>query len=177
MAMVDDTEFENKRNFCEENNCKPEFCVKEIPEEHRGLNSKTSKRAKLNDDTASNLFGTLFNKILGDYTYLNPISTGAILDATSLEAMAECRANNYNATEYGTPTLECGEYNETSCEQNDYIIVVTNETDIDDYCLPDDFYCDDGNLCTTNPWDSDDLTFTSTPISCPKATSFDSAEG
>ena len=167
-------------NWCEKKGCTQEVCPKNVPDEdRRRLNSKSSKQAKYLQPMIDNdLYGTDYNKILEKYTVLDPISTGAVLDATSLEEMAECRASNYNTTEYGTPSLECGEYNLSSCEENDYIIVETNETDIDDnFCLPDDFYCIDDDLCTMNTWDPDNFTCTTTPVSCPDGQSCDSVDG
>lgn len=70
-----------------------------------------------------NFTGTDFNEILRMHTVLNPIETGAVLDATSFEDITSCRANNYNAIESESPLLECGDYNEFQCDLNDYMIM------------------------------------------------------
>ena len=173
-----DDDVTTKKKSCKKKNCPTARCT---TNKGRGLHSKASKGAKLNapvDLIDVDLFGTDFNKIIKKYTVLDPISTGAVLDATSLEEMAKCRASNYNATEYESPTLECDDYNQSSCEENDYLIVVTNETDVDDnFCLPDDFYCNDDNLCTLNTWDPYNFSCESTPINCPNEQSCDPADG
>jgi hypothetical protein len=107
----------------------------------------------------ANLSGIEFNDALRNYTDLASNTTGAVPyeDATSVEDLAVCRAKNFNATEYDKLSLECGQYANSSCKNNDYIIVDSNETEINGtsaYCLPDDFHCADqsGDLCTIDTW-------------------------
>jgi hypothetical protein len=71
--------------------------------------------------------GTDFNVLLGQYTSLEPIETGAVLDATNLEDVTECRTNNYSVETKKSATLWCKERDEKSCDENDFII--ENRTD------------------------------------------------
>lgn len=76
-----------------------------------------------------NLTNVDFNVVIGKYTRLNPVETGAIMNATRLEDLNVCRANNYNVLEHQSPLLGCGEYDALQCDFNDYIIMDTNKTD------------------------------------------------
>jgi hypothetical protein len=131
------------------------------------------------------LYGIEFNVALTQYTNnLQPNTTGAVLveNTTNIEDLAVCRANNYNATEYGTPSLECGQYANNTCEANDYIIVESNETSTnitDSICLPDNFYCTEvsADLCTIDTWDEVENVCTSVPVTCPDKQSCDPVDG
>lgn len=84
------------------------------------------------------LYDTDFNGVIGEYTVLDTVETGAIADATSLDHLAICRASNYNFTEYWSPTLTCEEYEEYECQDNDYL---DNDSDDIEICLPDEVSC------------------------------------
>jgi hypothetical protein len=129
-----------------------------------------------------NFTGTYFSDIIVQYTHLDPLSTGALLadNETNLEDISICRASNYNATEYETPSLECQEFNNSHCDDNDYI-VLSNETDsnITDFCLPDDYYCTvmSDDLCTNDTWDELENVCRNTPVTCPESQSCDPMDG
>jgi hypothetical protein len=87
----------------------------------------TNERSMLGGDFA----GTDFNDVLGEYTNLDPISTGAVLGASNLEHVAECRAGNYYAVDHNSPTLTCDDYDSFMCDANDYMVKNDNQT----FCL------------------------------------------
>ncbi|KAL3804268.1 hypothetical protein ACHAWO_012447, partial [Cyclotella atomus] len=86
-----------------------------------------NKRSMIEGDFA----GTDFNDVLGEYTTLDPLSTGAVLGPSNLEHDAECRANSYYAIDHNSPTLICEDYESNRCDANDYMIKKENET----FCL------------------------------------------
>jgi hypothetical protein len=96
-----------------------------------------NKRSMIEGDFA----GTDFNDVLGEYTTLDPLSTGAVLGPSNLEHDAECRANSYYAIDHNSPTLICEDYESNRCDANDYMIKKENETFClnvvrNDCCLP-----------------------------------------
>lgn len=147
----------------------------------RHLRSVHVTRSMIQED----LYGIEFNVALTQYTNnLQPNTTGAVLveNTTNIEDLAVCRANNYNATEYGTPSLECAQYANNTCEANDYIIVESNETSTnitDSICLPDNFYCTEvsADLCTIDTWDEVENICNSVPVACPHKQSCDPVDG
>lgn len=177
-------EYKGKKRWCKKNNCKLRVCSKNrrlrslmSSQNSRGLRSKTVKPEPLVTD---DFYDKSFNEVLGKYAVLDPIDTGAVLDATSLEDLVECRASSYNATEYDTPTLKCEAFANSSCDDNDYIDVESNETDnnvTQEFCLPDDYYCEDADLCTEDTWDPDYETCHNVPVSCPQYQSCDPVDG
>ena len=74
-----------------------------------------------------------FNAALQLHTILDPITSGGVLgDSTSsLQDLAECRANNYNSARYKSPILKCKQYDEYSCDTNDYAKTKGGEDDDD----------------------------------------------
>ena len=116
--------------------CKSIGCpVNECPNKKKGKKKKNkNKQSILLNETLrflieKDLLGTDFNDALNDYTDLKPVVSGAVLDATGLEELALCRANNYNIEENDEPIITCEEYEESDCEINDYLIVEGNETE------------------------------------------------
>jgi hypothetical protein len=96
-----------------------------------------NKRSMIEGDFA----GTDFNDVLGEYTTLDPLSTGAVLGPSNLEHVAECRANSYYAIDHNSPTLTCEGYERNRCHANDYMVKKENETFClnevrNDCCLP-----------------------------------------
>jgi hypothetical protein len=172
-----------KKKGCEEDECPVNYGRRKLSGEvgdsrivnHLRSPKPLTERLMIEDD----LTGIEFNDAIEQFTDYEPISTGAVLDATNLKDVAECRASNYNATEYNTPTLECGEYNESSCADNDYVVVESNSTDANetDYCLPDDFYCNDNDKCTVDSWDSNSLSCNNAPVTCSSNQSCDPVDG
>jgi hypothetical protein len=181
------TVYKNKKEQCMKIGCKVKVCGGNKRRNRvmtRAIYPSTNNLRSLQSVPHQNilvgdLYGTDFNEVLEEHTDLDPISTGAIVDATSLEDVAECRASNYNATEYDTPTLECGEYNESSCADNDYVVVESNTTEANGtgYCLPDDFYCNDDNKCTVDSWDSVTMHCRNVPLNCSANQSCDPVDG
>jgi hypothetical protein len=64
--------------------------------------------------------GIDFNAALKKYTVLEPITTGAVVDATSLADVSDCRANSYNRKKRDFNTLSSEEYQAAECDDNDY---------------------------------------------------------
>jgi hypothetical protein len=122
-----------KKQYCTSNGCckcpsNKKGRVRQLLDHNRNVDF-VNERILIEED----LFGTDFNDILVRYTDLDPIESGAVLDATSVEDVAVCRGNNYNATENGSPTLTCGEYKEAECKINDYYVV--NDTKSNETCI------------------------------------------
>lgn len=123
-SMTEDQVQEFKQ-YCKKIGCKKNKCPwKKKKNSLRLLRTETGRFLIEGD-----LLGTNFNDVLGEYTDLAPVETGAVLDATSLEDLAVCRANNYNIVENDEPLLTCEEYEEAGCETNDYLIIEANETE------------------------------------------------
>ena len=77
---------------------------------------------------------TDFNEILKNYAVLQTVETGAVLDATKLNDVTECRANNYSVQEHGSATLTCEKWNKKSCDdRNDYLNIYPEEDDAGDF--------------------------------------------
>jgi hypothetical protein len=184
-------QLQKKKKYCKRRNCSENVCsgtkkrerrrklgrvIENVPVV-RNLRTSTAKQRLLKD-----LSGIEFNDAIRNYTNLDSNTTGAVLDVTSVNHLAVCRANNFNATEYDTASLECEQYANSSCENNDYVIVDSNETEINGtgaYCLPDDFYCEDqsGDLCTNSTWYTNESICVNTPRACPTDESCDPTDG
>lgn len=116
------------KQYCVDLGCKPSKCPKKKKKKKmtslRLLQSET-QRFSIEED----LLDTNFKDVLGKYTDLAPVETGALLDATSLDDLTICRANNYNVAENDEPILTCEEYEEADCKTNDYLIIDANATE------------------------------------------------
>ena len=154
-----------------------------ITQHLRSLKHTTAQRTLIEED----LNGIKFQQALAQYTRLEPNETGAVLNATNLEDLATCRANNFNAVVDDNPTLECEEYANRTCDVNDFITVDSNETETayivvdssssEAFCLPDDYSCIDEDYCTIDTWDEMEEICKNTPVSCPINQSCDPTNG
>lgn len=103
--------------------CKEKNCNK-CPKNKRRVRRQMSVVGRaLTDESlhAENWTDIDLNSILVNYTGLDPIATGAVLDATDLESLAICSASHYNYTEYGGRYyITCEDYENATCHVNDY---------------------------------------------------------
>lgn len=120
-------ELDTVKDACKKVGCKKKKCPKNKKKERRLDESQqqkyhlralqtTSERYMIGDD----LTDIDFNDALEKYTILEPITSGAVIDATNLTDVAICRANSYNSQTYNHEVLTEKEYDKASCDDNDY---------------------------------------------------------
>jgi hypothetical protein len=123
-------EKQERKDWCKNKGCSRNECPKDRRRGMRKLSNEETQDLRSLQLIEQGIFtGTDFNDALGQYTSLEPVETGAVLDATNLEDVTVCRTNNYNVEKRSTYILYCKEYDEKSCDHNDYIIEKTNDSD------------------------------------------------
>ena len=126
-------EYEKYKRYCNDLGC--QIC----PKSKAGKNKKHVRH--LHDEPvqrdlmaiADNLTDTTLHDTIGEYTDLNVVSAGAVLNATDLKSITLCAAGRHNYTEYwGGWFIKCEEYDNAQCEINDYMKVRANRVN---FCL------------------------------------------
>ncbi|KAL3772691.1 hypothetical protein ACHAWO_003363 [Cyclotella atomus] len=112
LGVVDKKKNDDKRDACEKVGCKISYCSPKKKKE--GM--LQIDRSSIGDDWTS----IDFNEALDQYTVLEPVTSGAVVDATKLSDLSKCRANSYNWEVRNYTTLSQSEYEVAKCDDNDY---------------------------------------------------------
>jgi hypothetical protein len=133
MTANSDAAQKGKKNQCK-SPCNKNMCKKSRRFLTKGLTNKHVNSAHMHSLSSStnralnnyDFAGMEFNDVLWQYTKLEPITTGALVDATNLEDVAVCGANSYSFNTDGIFIFNCTFFNSKSCldncyyDQNDY---------------------------------------------------------
>jgi hypothetical protein len=128
-------EMQERKDWCKEKGCSKSECPVNRRRGFRQLSNEEAQDIRsLQQIETGSFTGTNFTVVLGQYTSLEPIETGAVLDATGLKDVTECRTNNYNVKRNESATLSCKKWEEKSCDDNDYIYIKkTNASESQDF--------------------------------------------
>ena len=70
-----------------------------------------------------------FKAVVLKYTSFKPLRTRALLNVSNIESVATCSANRYSIATYGVSTLQCEEFENKDCANNEDLAVEENSAE------------------------------------------------